>query len=138
VPTWSISRNYKENWNSTKISVTPGMHLTRGGNVQSLLTSGPRGWPAGQTPWPDGSPYQPLTGWLHGHALQEAIIKKPKLEVRPGGRPAMWLGRPAITWCVTDLIKSVTPPWTPINTPLPVEFNTPHSTCSSPLVKFLV
>jgi hypothetical protein len=107
------------------------MHLTRGGNVQSLLTSGPRGWPA-------GSPYQPLMGWLHGHALQEAIIKKPKLEVGPDGSSAMWLGRPAITWCVTDLIKSVTPPWTPINTPLPVEFNTPHSTCSSPLVKFLL
>jgi hypothetical protein len=25
---WSISRNYKKNWNSTKISATPGMHLT--------------------------------------------------------------------------------------------------------------
>jgi hypothetical protein len=33
------------------------------------------------------------------------------------------------------LIKSVTAPETPINTPLPMEFNTPHYTCSSPLVK---
>jgi hypothetical protein len=48
VSNWSISRNYKENWNSTKISVTLGMHLTRGGSVQRPLTRGPRGWPAGQ------------------------------------------------------------------------------------------
>jgi hypothetical protein len=30
------------------------MYLTRGGNVQRLLTSGPRGWPSGQIPWPVG------------------------------------------------------------------------------------
>jgi hypothetical protein len=39
----SISRTYKEIWNSTKISVTPGMYLTRGGSVRRPLTSGPRG-----------------------------------------------------------------------------------------------
>jgi hypothetical protein len=38
---WTISRNYKEYWNSTKISVTMGMHLIRGGNVQRPLISGP-------------------------------------------------------------------------------------------------
>jgi hypothetical protein len=30
-------------------------------------------------------------------------------------------GRPASTWRVIDITKSVTPPWTPINTSLPVE-----------------
>jgi hypothetical protein len=45
---WSISRNYKKISNSTKISVTPGMYLTRGGSVQKPLSSGPRGWPTGQ------------------------------------------------------------------------------------------
>jgi hypothetical protein len=45
---WSISKNYKEIWNSTKISVTSEMYLTRGGSVERPLTSGPRGWPAGQ------------------------------------------------------------------------------------------
>jgi hypothetical protein len=30
------------------------MHLTRGGSVQRPLTSGPRGWPAVQIPWPTG------------------------------------------------------------------------------------
>jgi hypothetical protein len=30
----------------------PGSLLTRGSSVQMPLTSGPRGWPAGQTPWP--------------------------------------------------------------------------------------
>jgi hypothetical protein len=45
---WSISRNHKDIWNSTKISVTPMMYMTRGDSVQRPLTSGPRGWPAGQ------------------------------------------------------------------------------------------
>jgi hypothetical protein len=31
-----------------KISVTPGMYVTRGDSVQVPLTSGPRGCPAGQ------------------------------------------------------------------------------------------
>jgi hypothetical protein len=55
------------------------------------------------------------------------------LEVEPHGWPATWLGRPATTWRVTDLTKSVTPPWTPINTPLPVEIR-PYfgdSTCKA-------
>jgi hypothetical protein len=81
VPNWSISRNYKENWNSTKISVTPGMYLTRGASVQMPLTSGPRGWPVVPT-------LQPLTGFLHGHALQEAVIRNPKLKV--GGSRIRW------------------------------------------------
>jgi hypothetical protein len=57
------------------------MHLTRGGSVQRPLTSGPRGWLADQTPWPVGSTLQPLVGWLHGHALLEAVIRNSKLEV---------------------------------------------------------
>jgi hypothetical protein len=109
--------------------------------VQRPLTSGTRGWPADQTPWPIGPTLQPLTGWLHRHALQEAITRNPKLEVsgsRIGDRLAMWLGRPANTWRVNNFIKSATPPWTLINTPLPMEFKTPHHTCSSPLVKVSV
>jgi hypothetical protein len=35
---------------------------------QCAKTSGPRGWPAGPT-------LQPPTGWLHGHALQEAVTR---------------------------------------------------------------
>jgi hypothetical protein len=38
------------------------------------------------------------------------------------GRPAIWLGRQVNTWHGTDLIKLVTPPWTPINTLLPMKF----------------
>jgi hypothetical protein len=47
-------------------------------------------------------------------------------------------GQPAMTWCVTDITKSVIPPWTPINSPLPEEIKATHSTCSSPLVKVSV
>jgi hypothetical protein len=75
VSNWSISRNYKENWNATKISVTTGMHLTRGGSVQSPLTSGPRG---GRS---TGPTLQPLMDLLHEHALQEAVTRNLKLEV---------------------------------------------------------
>jgi hypothetical protein len=140
VPNWSISRNYKEIWNSTKISVTPGVYLIQGGSVQRSLTCGPRRWPTGQTPWLTGPTLQPLMGWLRGDTLQEAIEENPNLKVS-GGRPPWPTGnmaRPATTWCVTDLTKSVTPPWTPINTPLPVEIKATHTTCSLPLVKVLV
>jgi hypothetical protein len=40
---WSITKNHKEIRNSTKIGITPGMYLTRGGSVQMPLTSGPGG-----------------------------------------------------------------------------------------------
>jgi hypothetical protein len=112
VPNGSISRNYKEIRNSTKISVTPVIHETRGGHVQRPLTCGPSGWPA--------------VNFLGGDALQEVVEWNPMPGV-DGGR--------ANTWRVTNLIKSVTAPETPINTPLLMEFNTPHYTCSSPLVK---
>jgi hypothetical protein len=73
------------------------MHLGRGGSVQRPLTSGPRGWLADQTPWPAGPTFQPLTGLLHGHTLQEAVIRNLKLEV--GGSRTRWpadhVARPA-------------------------------------------
>jgi hypothetical protein len=72
------------------------MHLTRGGSVQRPLTSEPRGWPAGQTPWPTGPTFQPLADSLHGHALQEAVIRNLKLDV--GGSRTRWpLGHMART-----------------------------------------
>jgi hypothetical protein len=64
------------------------MHLTQGGSVQRLLTSGPRGWPVGQTPWLTGPTLQPLMGLLHGHAPQEAISRNPKIEV--SGSQTWW------------------------------------------------
>jgi hypothetical protein len=92
--------------------------------VQRALTSGPRGWPPGQTPWPVGPTLQPLVGWLHGDTLQEVIEGNPKLKVSGGQTPRL-AGRPPLD----------TSPWTPINTPLPVEIKATHTTCSSPLVK---
>jgi hypothetical protein len=66
------------------------MHLTRGGSVQRPLTSGPWGWLTGPT-------LQPLMGLLQGHALQEAVIRNPKLEVDGSWtrRPADHVARPA-------------------------------------------
>jgi hypothetical protein len=39
------------------------------------------------------------------------------VEAELHGWSATWLGQPDTTWQVTDLTKSATPPWTPINTP---------------------
>jgi hypothetical protein len=64
------------------------MYLTRGGNVQMPLTSGPRGWPAGQTPWPTGPTLQPLVGRLHGDTLQEAVTWN--LNQKVGGEWTSW------------------------------------------------
>jgi hypothetical protein len=57
------------------------MHLTRGSSVQRPLTNEPRGWAAGQTPWPASPTLEPHVGWLHGHALQEVVTRNQKLEV---------------------------------------------------------
>jgi hypothetical protein len=80
VPNYSISKNYKEIKNFTKISVTLKIHLRRGGHVQTPLTCGPSGWLAGQTPWPTGPTLQPPMSLLDGDALQEAV----KWNLRPG------------------------------------------------------
>jgi hypothetical protein len=65
------------------------MYLTRGGSVQRPLTSGPRGWPVGQTPRPVVPTLQPLTGWLHEDTLQEVVTGnlKPKVGGRRTPRP---------------------------------------------------
>jgi hypothetical protein len=65
--------------------------------VQRPLTSGPRGWPAGQTSWPASPTLQPLVGWLHDDTLQEVIEGNPKLKVSGGRTPwsACHVARPA-------------------------------------------
>jgi hypothetical protein len=60
-------------WNSTKISVTSGMHLTRGSHLQRPLMCGPSGWPASQTLWSAGPTLQPPVSLLGGDTLQEAV-----------------------------------------------------------------
>jgi hypothetical protein len=141
VPNYSISRNYKKMWNSTKISITLGMHLTRGSCVQKPLTCGPSGRPAGQTPWPAGPTLQPPMSFLGGDTLQEAMEWNP----RPGviGGPAPWPARhvaqPAGHRLVNYRLNRVgncswdTYKYTPTD-----EIHTPHSTCSYPVVKVLV
>jgi hypothetical protein len=54
------------------------------------LTSGPRRWPVGPT-------LQPLTGLLHGQALQEAVTRNLKLKVSGSQTrwPADHMARPA-------------------------------------------
>jgi hypothetical protein len=134
---WSISRNYKEIWNSTKISVTSRMYLTRGGNVQRPLTSRPRGWPTDQIPWLARFYVSLARGFLHTCLHEKGKAKA--VEAEAHGQLATWLSRSATTWRVIDITKSVTAIGTPINTPLPMEIRThkPHfgdSTCKAPII----
>jgi hypothetical protein len=43
------------------------MYLTQGGSVKRPLTSGPRGWPPGQIPWPTGHVLCRFGPRLHAH-----------------------------------------------------------------------
>jgi hypothetical protein len=61
VPNWSISRNYKNNWNSTKYSVTIEMFVTREPHGPKPQVKGAQG-PAGHTL----SQFRPrLGGYIH-------------------------------------------------------------------------
>jgi hypothetical protein len=134
VPNWSISTNYKEIWNSIKITITPGVYLTRGDSVQRPLTSGPRGWLVSQTPWPTGTTLQPLEGWLRGDTIQEVVEGNPKLKVSGGQTP--W---PACHHLACYRLNQIdNPSLDPYKYPLPVEIKVTHTTCSSPLVKVSV
>jgi hypothetical protein len=57
---------------------------------------------------------------------------------RPRSMAVGHVARPANTWQVTDLIKSLIAPGTPINIPCQWNSHTPYSTCSFPLVKVLL
>jgi hypothetical protein len=58
------------------------------------------------------------------------------LEADPPRWLATWLGRPATTWCLTDLSKLVGAPFAPINTHLMVKVGThTHHILEIPLAK---
>jgi hypothetical protein len=68
--------------------------------------------------WPRFEAVRPEPGLPCDHMRRRSPSQWRKaVEATPPGRPAMWLGRSATTWCQTDLSKSVEVPFTPINTP---------------------
>jgi hypothetical protein len=78
---------------------------------------------------------------LDGYALKSVYKSIPYPKV--GGDQEEWPashvdGHPAVHHLQTDSINSVEAPIDLYIRILMVEFNTPHSTCSSPLVKVLV
>jgi hypothetical protein len=119
----------KWSWPNVKIIITTRVYLTRGPSGPDPKPSGPRGRPA--RVW-GGSTRALVSMRLHKEEKAESVKNV------GGGRstwPATWVGRPATTWCQTDLSMSVEVPFTPINTPLMVKVKKSYSTCSSPLVK---
>jgi hypothetical protein len=109
-----------------KIFITTGVYLTRGPASQGVGLGGrPRFEVIRHEPW-----------LPHIYIRRRRLSRwRKSVEAPPPGQPAMWLGHPASTWHQTNLSKSVEVSFTPKNTPLMVKVNTPHSFCSSPLVK---
>jgi hypothetical protein len=121
VPNWSISRNYKNIWNSTKYSVTTQMFVTRRPHGTKPQVKGAQG-PAGHTLSRFGLE---LGGYVH------TSVHKSILCPRVGGNCKERLaghvdGRPAIHHLQTDSIKSVEAPLYPYIRILMVEFT--HTT----------
>jgi hypothetical protein len=67
---------------------------------------------------------------LHEEEKPESVEKVSGGLIQPYKYPT---SRPATTWCQTNLSKSVEVPFTPINTPIMMKVDTPHSFGSSPL-----
>jgi hypothetical protein len=69
------------------------------------------GWPCFMSVWPAASR-------THVYTMSRRLRRwRKSVEAAPPGRPATWLGRPATTWCQTDLSELVELPRGPINTP---------------------
>jgi hypothetical protein len=88
VPNWSISRNYKNIWNSTKDSVTKGMLVTRRPRGAKPQVKGAQGL-AGQ---PHFVSVQVETWRLHSHVGSQEY-PMPVSRWKPGeedGRPRGW------------------------------------------------
>jgi hypothetical protein len=109
VPNWSISRNYKNIWNSTKDSVTTGMFVTHrphGANPQVKGAQEPAGDTLSQF-------RSRLGGYVH------TSVHKSILCPRVNGNQEEWPaghvdGCPAINHLQTNSIKSVEVPSTSI------------------------
>jgi hypothetical protein len=103
--------------------------------VQRPLTCGPNGWLADQTSWSVGPTLQPLVSFLGGDDLQKAVEWNSRPGVggghvaRPASQHLVNYRLNQVSNCSCDSYKYPPPP---------IEFNTPHYTCSSPLVKVSV
>jgi hypothetical protein len=87
--------------------------------VQSPLTCGPSGWPAGQTPRPVGPTLLAPMSFLDGDTLQEAVKCNPRPGVGGGRDP----------WPAGQHLANYSYKY-----PLRMKFRTPHSACSSSVV----
>jgi hypothetical protein len=128
VPNWSISRNYKNIWKSTKASVTTGMFVTRRPRGAKPQVQGAQG-PAGPTPWPVGY----TLSWfrLRPDGYTPKSVYKSIPCPRVGGVQEEWPaghvdGRPTVHHLQTNLIKSVEAPLNLYIRILAVEFT--HTT----------
>jgi hypothetical protein len=105
VPNWSISRNYKNIWNSTKDSVTTEMFVTRRPLGAKPQVKGAQG-PAGHTL----SRLRPRLG-SYIHTLVHKSILYPRVKGNREEWPTDHVdGRPAVHHLQTDSLKLVEAP----------------------------
>jgi hypothetical protein len=94
VPNWSISRNYKNIWNSTKYSVTTQMFLTHrpcGAKPQVKGSQGPASRPNPMAIQPHFESIWTGTWWLCSHTgLEEDPM--PESKWKTGGVAGRWHG----------------------------------------------
>jgi hypothetical protein len=130
VSNWSILRNYKNIWNSTKDSVTTGMFVTRRPRGAKPQVKAHKGRPAGPTPWPADHTLSQLRPRLDSYAPKSVYKSIPCSKV--GGDREEWPtghvdGHPTIHQVQTDSIKSVEAPLDLYIRILTVEFRTYHT-----------
>jgi hypothetical protein len=106
--------------------------------VQRPHMCGPSGWSASQTPWPVGPTLQPLMSFHGGDALHEAVGWNSRPRV--GGGHATWstdhVARPSCQHLANYQLNQVgNCSWDSYKCTPTDGIHTPHSTCSSPLVK---
>jgi hypothetical protein len=105
--------------------------------VQRQLMCGPSGSSGGRTPWPVDANLHPPESFLGINALEDVVEWNPRTGVS-GGRapwPAGHVARPAGQHLANYRLNQVgNCSWDSYKYLMPMEFRTPHTTCSSPLV----
>jgi hypothetical protein len=113
VSNWSISRNYKNIWNSTKDSVTIGMFVTRRHVGPNHKSNGLKGQPGGPTPWSAGHTlirFRPRLGGYILTSVHMSILCARVSENREEWPVDHVDGCPTVHHLHTDSIKSVEAP----------------------------
>jgi hypothetical protein len=130
VPNWSISRNYKNIWNSTKDSVTTGIFVADRPCGAKPQVKGAHGQPVDPIPWPVSHTLSRFRLRLDGYTPKSVYKSIPCSKV--SGDREEWSasyvdGRPTVHQLQTKSIKSVEASLDLYIRIIMVEFRTHHT-----------